>query len=107
MPTKAPSSILLSRARLSTPAWLQIAPPSAASRMGVASRIPLLSSSTVKTLKNPSMLAALSFQRRASSARGPLPRPGDILFIQFSCCHKQDDEANDRASQLAWNVQVE
>src|SRR5687768_9540004 len=101
MPTNAPSSILLSNARLSTPAWLQIAPPSAASRIGVASRMPLLSSSTVKTLKNPSMSATLSFQRATSFAGGPLARPGDVLLIQLPGCHKEDDETDDRAAQLA------
>src|SRR5919106_2209937 len=98
MPTKAPSSILLSRARLSTPAWLQRAPPSAASRIGVARRIPLLSNSTVKTLKNPSMLGAFSFQLIASLASGPLPRPNDTLLIQLACSNKEDNEPDDRAS---------
>src|SRR6185503_13356379 len=107
MPTKAPSSILLSSARFSTPAWLQMAPPSAASRIGVARRIPLLSSSTVKTLKNPSMLAALSFQGTASFSGEPLTRPGNILFIKLPCRHKEDDKSDDGTSQLARDIQIQ
>src|SRR5690349_4378957 len=107
MPTNAPSSILLSSARLSTPAWLQIAPPRAASRIGVASRIPLLSSSTVKTLKNPSILATLSLQGTASFSGEPLPCSGNILFIQLPCRNKEDNKSNDGASQLARDIQVQ
>src|SRR5688572_13548803 len=107
MPTKAPSSILLSSARLSTPAWLQMAPPSAANRMGVASRIPLLSNSTVKTLKNPSILRAFSFQVSTASAREPIPRPEDTLFIQLPCSNKENNKSNDGASQFPWDSQLQ
>src|SRR6185503_6677215 len=107
MPTKAPSSILLSSAKLSTPAWLQRAPPSAANRMGVARRIPLLSSSTVKTLKNPSMLATFSFQVTASPASEPIAHAHDTLLIQFPCSNKEDNESDDRASQLARDSQIQ
>src|SRR5512132_4270681 len=107
MPTKAPSSILLSSARLSTPAWLQSAPPSAASRMGVARRMPLLSNSTVNTLKNPSMLLTLSFQLAIPAASQPIPDAHDAPLIEFPCCHKQDNEPDDRAPQFAWNVQLQ
>src|SRR5512138_327870 len=100
MPMKAPSSILLSRARLRTPAWLQSAPPSAARRIGVARRMPLLSSSTVKTLKNPSMSFALSFQAAVAAAGGPLADAADVLMVQFSCCDEENDKANDRPAQL-------
>src|SRR5215510_2139079 len=107
MPTKAPRSILLSSARLSTPAWLQRAPPSAANRMGVARRIPLLSSSTVKTLKNPSMLAAFSFQATGSLAIKPRPRADDAFLIQLPRSNKKDDESNDRAAQLSRDIQFQ
>src|SRR5215207_1127560 len=107
MPTKAPSSILLSSARLSTPAWLQMAPPSAANRMGVASRIPLLSSSTVKTLKNPSMSAAFSFQVLAPPTREPIPDAGDTLFVEPARSHKEDNEAYDGPSQLTRDIQIQ
>src|SRR6266508_3198102 len=104
MPTKAPSSILLSNARLSTPAWLQSAPPRAANRMGVARRMPLLSSSTVKTLKNPSMLLTLSFQLTVSPARQPITDADDAHLIELPGRHKQDNEPDDRAAQFAWNI---
>src|SRR5687767_3613809 len=107
MPTKAPSSILLSSARLSIPAWLQSAPPSAANRIGVASRIPLLSNSTVKTLKNPSMLLAFSFQVTASPASEPIPCPNDTLLIQLPCGNKENNKSDDGASQFSRDSQLQ
>ena len=62
--------------------------------MGVARRMLLLISLTVKTLKNPSMLAALSFYRACSSACHPAPS-ADAFLAQLARGHKEDDETDD------------
>src|ERR1043165_6939796 len=106
MPTNAPSNILLSNAKLSTPAWLQSSPPNAARRIGVARRMLLFSNSTVKTLKNPSMGFLFSFYVATAPAVEPISKAGDILLVQSARSDEEDNKSDDRTTQFARNIQL-